>query len=189
MFAKLSRDQKLGAIFVLFAALLVFVWVPLDVDSGYIEKVRRQVSIGDALAPTVAGVFLLIGGLGLLIFGGTHGALEEPTDLLAIRFAALLFLVYAASFTLMLFLGPVLVALSNLVTGGEQQYRLLRDTVPWKYLGFTIGGTLAVTMTISLLEGRFSVRALLTGLLAVAAMIAVYDLPFDDLLLPPNGDF
>ena len=184
----LSRDQKLGVFFLLFAALLVFVWIPFDVETGYIEKVRRQVSIGDALAPTVAGVFLLIGGLGLLIFGGRPKETEEPTDFVALRFAALLFAVYFASFLVMLFVGPLAVAVSNMVTGAEQEYRLLRDTVPWKYLGFAVGGTLAVTATVSMLEGRFSVRALLVGVVAVAAMIAVYDLPFDDLLLPPNGD-
>ena len=88
----------------------------------------------------------------------------------------------------MLYVGPALVWTSNLVTGAEQEYRLLRDTVPWKYAGFAVGGTLAITVTVSLLERRFSLRALLVGLIAVAAMIAVYDLPFDDLLLPPNGD-
>ena len=73
----LSKDQKLGVFFVAFAVLLVFIWVPLDVDTGYIETVRRQVSIGDALAPTIAGAFLLIGGLGLLLFGGTAGEADE----------------------------------------------------------------------------------------------------------------
>ena len=185
---QLSRDQKLGAIVILCAALLVLVWVPSDVDSGYIEKVRRQVSLGDALAPTVAGVFMLIGGLGLLVFGGRHDELEAPIDFLAIRFAALLFATYFVSFLVMLVVGPVVVSIANLFTGAEHEYRLLRDTVPWKYLGFVAGGTLAVTVTVSFLEGRFTLRALLIGLLAVAAMIAVYDLPFDDLLLPPNGD-
>jgi len=94
----LSRDQKLGILFLIFAVFLVFVWIPLDVDTWYIEKVRRQVSIGDALAPTVAGVFLLIGGIGFLVFGGTPQEIEEPTD-----FVALLFVVYFISFLVMLF--------------------------------------------------------------------------------------
>lgn len=185
---QLSRDQKMGTVFVLFAVLLVFVWVPLDVDTDYLEKVRRQVSIGDSLAPTLAGFFLLIGGLGLLLFGADSKETEAPTDLLALRFAALLFLTYFVSFLLMLAVGPLIVWISNLTAGGEQEYRLLRDTAPWKYLGFATGGTLAVAGTISMLEGRATLRAFLTGLLAVAAMIAIYDLPFDDLLLPPNGD-
>ena len=184
----LSRDQKLGVFFLVCAALLVFVWIPLDVDSGYIEKVRRQVSIGDSLAPTVAGAFLMIGGLGLLLFGGTKGAPDAPMDMQAMRFAGLLFVVYFLAFVVMLYVGPLAVFVSNQFTGADQEYRLLRDTVPWKYLGFALGGTLAVTGTVSLLEGRFTWRALVVGIAAVSAMIAVYDLPFDDLLLPPNGD-
>lgn len=185
----LNRDQKLGAVFVLFAALLVFAWVPLDVDSGLVEKIRRQVSIGDALAPSLAGLFLAFGGVGLLIFGGRNPETDAPLDLVAMRFAALLFAVYFCAFLLMLAIGPTAVWLTNLTTGNELEYRLLRDSSPWKYLGFATGGTAAVAGTIALLEGRFSMRSLLTALIAVATMIAVYDLPFDDLLLPPNGDF
>ena len=185
---QLSRDQKLGVFFLLFATLLVLIWVPSDVDSGYIEKVRRQISIGDALAPTVAGIFLMIGGLGLVIFGGAQGEIEKPADFPALRFASLLLAIYFISFLAMLFIGPVIVSIANLFTDTEQEYRILRDTVPWKYIGFTFGGTFAVTATISLMEGRLSARSLLVGLMAVAVMIAIYDLPFDDLQLPPNGD-
>lgn len=185
----LSRDQKLGVVFVLFAVLLVFAWVPVDVETGLIEKVRRQVLIGDALAPTIAGVFLLLGGLGLLLFGASNRDAQMPLDFAAMRFAGLLFAIYACAFLLMLVIGPMVVGISNLLTGAEQEYRLLRDTAPWKYLGFAIGGTLAVTATISLLEGRIRLRSIGFAALAVAAMIAIYDLPFDDLLLPPNGDF
>ncbi len=42
---------------------------------------------------------------------------------------------------------------------------------------------------ISLVEHRLSWRRAGAALLAVAALIVVYDLPFDDLLLPPNGDY
>ena len=41
---------------------------------------------------------------------------------------------------------------------------------------------------ISLVEGRFRGRTLVAAILAVVAMIVIYDVPFDDLLLPPNGD-
>lgn len=185
---RFSRDQKLGMFFLLFSVLLVFIWVPTDIDTGYIEKVRRQISIGDSLAPTIAGAFLMIGGLGLIVFGGQAGETQEPTDLVALGFAALLFAVYFVSFVVMLYLGPLLVSVSNLISGEELEYRLLRDTVPWKYIGFFFGGTIAIAGTISLLEGKFVLRTLLVALIAVFAIIAVYDFPFDDLLLPPNGD-
>lgn len=184
----MSRDRKVGVFFTIFALVLMFVWVPRDVDSGLIETVRRQVSIGDALAPSIAGVFLLLGGLGLVLSGRQAGDMRATTDLVALRFSALLFAVYAAGFLVMTHAGPAAVLLSNLLTGAEQEYRLLRDTAPWKYLGFTLGGVIAVGGTISLLEGRLSWRAPGIGLVMVLALIAVYDLPFDDLLLPPNGD-
>ena len=41
---------------------------------------------------------------------------------------------------------------------------------------------------IAIVERGFSRRGLLTAVLAVLAMIACFDLPFEDLLLPPNGD-
>jgi len=51
------------------------------------------------------------------------------------------------------------------------------------------GGDTLVAGVIGLGERRASPRALLWGALAVIGLIALFDLPFDDLLLPPNGDF
>ena len=48
-----SRSNLItGLIFLAFAALVAFVWVPLDVETGLVEKVRRRIMIGDALART-----------------------------------------------------------------------------------------------------------------------------------------
>ena len=84
--------------------------------------------------------------------------------------------------------GPLAVMLYNEIAVSDLQYRLLRDTRPWKYLGFIAGGTLLISGLISLVQGRISWKSIAIGLIAIALMIAVYDLPFDDLLLPPNGD-
>jgi len=67
-------------------------------------------------------------------------------------------------------------------------YRNLRDTAPWKYVGYVAGGTLLVAGLMALVEGNVTWRGVMIGLLATLALIAVYDLPFEDLLLPPNGD-
>ena len=40
----------------------------------------------------------------------------------------------------------------------------------------------------ALVDGRVSWTGVVTGLLAALVLVALYDLPFDDLLLPPNGD-
>ena len=45
-----------------------------------------------------------------------------------------------------------------------------------------------VTGIIAVLERRLSRRGVITGICAVLVLIAVFDLPFDDLMLPPNGD-
>lgn len=178
----------LGVFFVIFALAVMLIWVPMDTDTGLIEKIRRQVTIGDALAPTVAGGFVLIGALLLLLF--ERNAPEQPEiDLISLGFSGLVLGLLITSFLIMLFTGPVAVALVNAFTGSELEYRLLRDTTPWKHLGFVLGGTLAITGTISLTEGRFTARALGAGIVAVLVMIAIFDLPFDDLLLPPNGDY
>jgi len=37
-------------------------------------------------------------------------------------------------------------------------------------------------------EGRLSVVSVGVAILATIILIIIYDFPFDDLLLPPNGD-
>jgi len=39
-----------------------------------------------------------------------------------------------------------------------------------------------------MMEGRMRWRTLIISILAVLFLIIVYDLPFENLLLPPNGD-
>ncbi len=164
------------------AALVVAVlWVPLDTTTGMIEKVRRQVTIGDALAPTVAATFVGLGGLLVALF-------ERPENAHRITWRNAWYLIVflgivAVSFAVMRWLGP---ALAGLLT--ENGYRPLRDTTPWKYVGFLVGGAGMITALIVLVEGKVTLRAILVGLAAAIALIILYDLPFDDLLLPPNGD-
>lgn len=173
----------LGLLFLVFALAVAFVWVPLDTETGIIEKVRRQTNIGDALAPTVAAFFIGLGGLILILF--ERKAPDQPhISLLNLRFISLQMGILVLGFLIMLYAGPALVAL----TGAESEYRLLRDTAPWKYIGYFLGGTLIVCGLISQAEGRFSARSLIIAVGVVLALIVIYDLPFDDLLLPPNGD-
>lgn len=177
-----------GLFFTALALLLLLVWIPLDSDTGLIEKVRRQVAIGDALAPTVAAVFLLIGGGLLMLLEGKRDT-PPAMDAASVKFVVRVFTMLVLGFLVMRYAGPLAVEVMNTIQGSDLEYRLLRDTAPWKWLGYVLGGTLAICGTISLTEGRFSLRALVVALLAIAAMIAIFDLPFDDLLLPPNGDF
>ena len=173
----------MGILFFAFAVLVAFVWIPLDVETGIVEKIRRRTVIGDALAPTVAAFFVGLGGVLLVLF--ERSSSHQPTltaanaKFISIQIAVLIF-----GFLIMLYSGPLAVYL--LQDGSE--YRLLRDTVPWKYIGYLLGGTFIVSGLISHVEGRFSGRNVLIGMCVVLVLIAIYDLPFDDLLLPPNGD-
>lgn len=65
----------------------------------------------------------------------------------------------------------------------------MRSSFPWKYTGFVLGGFTLVFGLTSLLEGRMRLVRVLTSILAVLLLILVFDVPFDTILLPPNGDF
>ena len=174
-------DRILGLICILFALVLIFLWAPTDSGSWIVEKVRRKWRIGDAAAPVFAGTIFLVAGLLLLI---QKTAVDAPRlDGKHLRFLAVVTGIIVAGLVLMRWTGPLAADLFS-----DIEYRLLRDTVPWKYLGFAPGGFLIVAGLIIFVEGRLSLRAIWIGVFAVTAIITLYDLPFDDLLLPPNGD-
>lgn len=177
-----TPSHLLGIVCIAAALLALFVWIPLDIETGLVEKVRRQVQIGDSLLPTLACGFVFVGGLLLLISPAHDGSNRLSRDNL--QFLLTLLLLLAFAILVMRWLGPVLVW----VLTEDSTYRILRDTAPWKHLGFVAGGTLLVAGIMALVEGRLTFRGVLIGLLATLSLIAVYDLPFEDLLLPPNGD-
>lgn len=183
-----TGTRMLGLICVILAVVCITVWIPLDTDTGLIEKVRRRVAIGDALAPTLACVFILIGGLVLCIAPGQADPDAAPMRPV-VQFAAGMLGVLVLGFLVMLYAGPLAVAIATIWQPEPSEYRLLRGSFPWKYIGFVLGGLVSITGIICLAERRVSVQAILVGLFAVVAMIVLFDLPFDDLLLPPNGDY
>lgn len=170
----------LGALAVTFGLVLIFVWVPLDSATGIAEPRRGKYVIGDGLAPTVAGVFFVVPGL-LMIFGPRpeNAPRLERRDW---RFLAGLLALAALGILLMRYAGPLIAA------GIDGGYRPLRATAPWKFIGFLLGGAWFVGATISLVEGRVTWRAVVIGVAAAAIIAFLYDVPFEDLLLPPNGD-
>ncbi|MEM6275610.1 MAG: hypothetical protein AAF714_01575 [Pseudomonadota bacterium] len=169
----------LGLVALALAVLAAFLWIPLDTDSGLLETVRRRVSIGDALAPTIAAAFIGLGGFSLILFEGSEGDSVVPSRENMFRIFALTGIVVLA-ILIMRWAGPV--------TLGAEEYRLLRATPPWSWLGFLIGGALLVTALVAGIERRLSFRAVFVGVGWSIALILLFDLPFEDLLLPPNGD-
>jgi len=177
----------LGLFCVAIALVLIFIWIPLDTKTGIVEKVRGRFVIGDALAPTVAAGFVLVGGLLLLVFE-RNAASQTALSARQVKFIASLSALIIVSFGVMRFAGPAFVEFSNLFRDEPLEYRLLRATSGWKHIGYVLGGVLMVSGIIAIVERQMSRRAVLMGLVAVFIFIAVFDLPFDDLLLPPNGD-
>ena len=173
----------IGLVCLVCAVVVAFVWVPLDTETGLIEKVRRQTNIGDALAPTVAAFFVGLGGVLLILFERTS-PVQPGFGLAHLRFIGAQIAILVLGLLIMRYAGPIAVSLM----GGETEYRVLRDTAPWKHIGYFLGGVFIVAGLISQAEGKISARNIVIGICVVVALIIVYDLPFDDLLLPPNGD-
>jgi len=193
----------LGLLALLFSCVMLFVWIPLDVDTGIVEKVRRQTRLGDAFAPTISALIIGLGGVLLLLQRIKHrpdhaqsvtpshssttpskASYRSLTQSDFVHLVAVLLIASLAIF-LMRYVGPLVL---GFVEGDTAQYRLLRDTVPWKYLGFGVGGVFLVVALIAYIEKRLRPFHFLVAIIAVLLLIAFYDLPFDNLLLPPNGD-
>ncbi|MDD9910060.1 MAG: hypothetical protein OXR62_10245 [Ahrensia sp.] len=178
-------DLIVAIVVCLVAALIGLAWIPLDVETGIFEKVRRKFEIGDAFAPAMATALLATGGV-LLLVEAFRNPGSTRINRKSAAFMAILVALFAASFTVMLFAGSLAISLFG---NAGDEYRLLRDTPPWKYLGFLLGGTIMVSALIGLVERRLTILGVLTGIGASLIIIFIYDLPFDDLLLPPNGDY
>jgi len=187
MYSRNTSNFYLGLFCLAFALFLIFIWIPLDTDTGLVDKIRRRLVIGDALAPTIAAVFLAIGGLVLIIFERRVPSQPYMTGQ-NLRFISVTSFLLIISLILMRYTGPLAVWIANLSGGEPLEYRLLRDTPPWKYIGYFIGGTVMITGLIAQVESVLSWRTLRIAVLAAILLIVIYDLPFDDLLLPPNGD-
>lgn len=177
----------IGLLGLALALLAIFVWIPMDTDSGLIERVRGRTVIGDALAPTIAAGFVVLGGLLLIL--RERKAVDQPVVTRSqVWFLMRIVGVIVAGILAMRYTGPALAELVNLFRPEPIDYRLLRATPGWKHVGFILGGMIVVAGMIAIVERKFTRRAVLTALAAILVMIAIFDLPFEDLLLPPNGD-
>ena len=178
---KLSANRALGLGCIAFGLIVAFVWIPLDTETWLVERARGRYVVGDSLAPTLAAIFVLIAGL-LLLFDRRNPDDRPNRDNL--KFIGAMAGFGIISLLLMRWAGP---AATALLAAGEE-YRLLRDTVPRKYIGFVTGGFALIFCMIAFVEERPSWRAVWIALAAVIGIIILYDVPFDDVLLPPNGD-
>lgn len=182
----------LAVAFALFGVVALFVWIPNDIEGGFIETFRRQRSVGDAMAPTVVAIAIIVvsvlmGVISFLARKKDATAIDGP-DLKSRFFSARIGAILIASLVVMVFAGPLTVDVLNLLGFEVGTYRALRDTIPFKYIGYALGGFLMVFGIIRVIENRTTRTDILTSIFTVIALILLYDVPFDDLLLPPNGD-
>jgi|TARA_B100000315_G_scaffold251951_1_gene287719 hypothetical protein len=184
----------LAVFFIIASAFTLFVWIPLDIETGVIETFRRRVNIGDAMAPTVmaAGILvvsIIMGVMAVLRPVEDAKSPEEGLDRQSFAFLLRLIIALGAGLALMFYTGPLVVDLINAMGGEIGTYRLLKDTIPYKFIGYIIGGFVLVFGTIRVIENRFSLTAAWVAIIAVLVLTFLYKVPFDNLLLPPNGDF
>ena len=183
------------AIFFIIASLItLFVWIPNDIETGVVEKFRRQITIGDAMAPTMVASAILFVSMALLINAILSSralrALENSAmDMQSFIFLFKLTFIIFIALLLMLYSGPLLVEFANLMNGENNSYRLLKGSLPYKYIGYVLGGFVMIFGSIGLVENKFFANGAWLSIIAVAVLTFLYDVPFDNLLLPPNGDY
>lgn len=180
-----TRDLAVGTLSAGFALAVLLVWIPADVDTAVIDVWRRVTRIGDAMLPTAAAAGILVSGIAIAL-RAFAGRASWPHSRIDLAFVGCVAATLAVGLGLMIWTGPLCVWIW---TGGEGAYGPLRDDAPWKYLGFLAGGTFLTFSLTSFVGHRPSWRALSVAAASALVIAAIYDLPFDDLLLPPNGDF
>ena len=178
MKSRASADIWLALFFLTLAAVLVFVLAPLDTGTGIVERVRRKFVIGDALGPTIAGAVIAVGA-GLVLLRASEGkALTKQNAFWMLGLVVL----FAISLILMRYAGPIAASFT------DDGYRPLRATPPWNYVGFLLGGTVMIGGLTGLASRRLALSDFAIGFFAALTIALLYDIPFEDLILPPNGD-
>lgn len=168
-----------------FALVVLLVWIPADIDTGLIDVWRRTIRIGDAMLPTFAATGILLTAIAIAVRALLNRGPSEHREA-SIVYLLAVFLILVVSLTLMWVTGPFVVGLLH---PSDVTYRMLIATVPWKYLGFMLGGTVLTVGFIALSQHKLNWRQVGIAVLATLAIALLYDLPFDNLYLPPNGDF
>ena len=182
MSQRVNQDVALGLAAAIFGLVIVFVWAPLDSDTGLAEKIRGRWAAGDALAPTVAGAIIAAAGLAVALGGILRAPAEGGLAKANLRYLGAFLAVLIAALLTMRYAGPLAAAALG------EEYRLLRDGVPWKYIGFVLGGGGMIFALAALAEGGPRITRLILAFAIAGALALAYDLPFEDLLMPPNGD-
>ena len=189
-------DIGFGAVLVVFALVSLFVWFPIDIPTGFffVNAIGRE-EPGDAFFPIILAVLLAVLSavqliVSLLFRGG--GRAESDSGRISsdnLKFLAVFLLIVGTGLTFMYWLGPAVVGLLNAIGILDGSYRNYSDTVPYKYLGYIVGGAMMTLGIIRWTEGRFRGIAVLAVLGILIISVLIFDVALKNVLLPPNADF
>ncbi|WP_371229888.1 hypothetical protein [Roseovarius sp. 2305UL8-3] len=176
----------------MFALFALTFWFPNDIKGGFLETtIAGKSAPGDAFFPVILAILIavlaavqVLQGV-LLRLGGETSTNAQYITLDNLKFLSVLAVIVGICLALMYWLGPFVVALS----GQEATYRQLIDTVPFKYVGFAVGGGFLTCTLIFWAEGKASMRAVLVSLVLIAVLILVFDVALNNVQLPPNSDY
>ncbi len=186
-----------GVVTLAASLLALFVWFPLDIKGGFIQtNLTGNLEPGDAFFPILLAAALVALSLvqilaAFLTRGPSFAQVSEETGRLSFRnlkFLVCFFTILVVGLTIMFWFGPLVTAMLGAVGLIDQSYRQLVDTVPYKYLGYLVGGFAMTTALVWWTEGRLRPRAVFTVVAVLAACILIFDILLDNILLPPNAD-
>lgn len=186
-----------GAVLVLFALASLFVWFPHDIIGSFIETNQvGKVGPGDAFFPVLLASAIL--GLSIvhllsMLFHRRTGADTAATigklTVANVWFLVRFHLVVLLGLFTMYVLGPVVVSAVNAVQSSDLQYKALVDTVPYKYIGYAVGGCLLTMPLIAWAEGGLRLRSIIIVCGMVVLSILIFDVLLSNVQLPPNADY
>ena len=187
-------DIGFGGVVLVFATVALTVWFPHDIKGGIIvlNSVGKP-EPGDAFFPAILAGLMAILASCYLAIALLASRPQPPASRLTgdnLLFLAGFSVIVGSGLALMYWTGPwVVSALHGLGVIDEGEYRHLVDTVPYKYLGYIVGGFL-MTMALTIwAEGGFTRRAMVSVVLVLVASVVIFDVLLNNVQLPPNADY
>ncbi len=191
-------DLGFGAAVLALAAAALFIWFPRDIRGAFIDiGTGGNPEPGDAFFPVLlASALFILGGVHLV--ASALGRTSPPPDgddapgrltLGNLRFFALFHVIVFIGMAVMYWLGPLIVDALNGVGLFDASYRQLVDTVPYKYIGYGVGGLLMTLVLVAWSEGGLRRRSLYTVAFVLVGAIVIFDVMLSNVPLPPNANY
>ena len=191
-------DIGFGAAVLGLAAAALFIWFPRDIRGAFIDiGTGGNPEPGDAFFPVMlASALLVLGGIHLA--ASAFGRAVPPPDdddapgrltIGNLRFFLVFHLIVFAGMAIMYWLGPLVVGALDGIGLIDASYRQLVDTVPYKYIGYGVGGLVMTLALVAWSEGGLRRRSVHTVVLVLAGAIVIFDVMLSNVPLPPNANY